>query len=87
NKKSFIAIAAAHVALAPLSSHAHDGVDHAASAPAAKAADGHAHSHGDSDASGVAGKAAKFTLTVNVEMTEFMGLKSYFLYFFQVLTV
>ena len=76
-KKSFIAIAAALAALAPLTSQAHDGVDHAASAPAAaKAADGHAHSHGsghgDSDAIGVAGKAAKVTRTVNVDMTDNM---------------
>lgn len=75
-KKSFIAIAAALVALAPLASQAHDGVDHAASAPAAKAgakaADGHAHSHGDSDAIGEAGKAAKVTRTVNVDMTDNM---------------
>ncbi|MFX8090437.1 cupredoxin domain-containing protein, partial [Acinetobacter baumannii] len=37
-----------------------------------KAADGHAHSHGDSDAIGVAGKAAKVTRTVNVDMTDNM---------------
>ena len=72
-KKLLIAAAATLLAFG---SHAHEGKDHAASAPkaGAKAADGHAHEHGqgDADAIGTPGKAAKVTRTVTVDMTDAM---------------
>ena len=72
-KKLLIAVAAAMVAVG---TYAHGDEDHAASAPksGAKAADGHAHEHGhgDADAIGTAGKAAKVTRTVTVDMTDAM---------------
>ena len=71
-KKLLIAAAATLLAFA---SHAHEGKDHAASAPKAGAkADGHAHEHGhgDADAIGTPGKAAKVTRTVTVDMTDAM---------------
>lgn len=52
---------------------AHEGEDHAASAPAGGHAHGaHSHAHGDSGAIGVPGKADKVTRTVNVDMTDNM---------------
>ena len=72
-KKLLIAAAATLLAFG---SHAHEGKDHAASAPiaGAKAADGHAHEHGhgDADAIGTQGMAAKVTRTVTVDMTDAM---------------
>lgn len=77
-KKSLITIA---TALFAVGGYAHEGEDHAASAPQAgqKAADGHSHSHGaaghahgDASAIGAAGDKAKVTRTVNVDMTDTM---------------
>ena len=76
-KKSLITVAAALFAVA---GYAHEGEDHAASAPkAGKKADGHNHSHEaaghahvDASAIGVPGVKAKVTRTINVDMTDTM---------------
>ena len=64
------------VALFAVTGYAHEGEDHAASAPkaGAKAVDGHAHEHGhgDSDAIGVPGKASKVARTITVDMSDAM---------------
>ncbi len=72
-KKLGISLAAA---LLTIAGYAHEGEDHAASAPkaSAKAADGHAHEHGhgDSDAIGAPGKAANVARTITVDMSDAM---------------
>lgn len=70
-KKLLITAAAAMFAAGSFAA----GDDHhaaSASKSGVKAADGHAHEHGAADAIGVAGKAAKVTRTVAVDMTDAM---------------